>query len=91
MQVSRKAKIAAAALAAIGTLAVTGCNGKIVQPFNDSAVSGNISGPAEIGNMPDGFSNWSEKCDGHGFRVFIAFHGNRGYAAIAAVPDPSCK
>lgn len=69
--------------------ALAGC-GKTAEPFNDAPVSGENTGPAEKINMPDGFSNVSTKCD-HGNRIYVAFHGDSAYAAIAVVAaDPSC-
>lgn len=85
--------IAAAAAVSAAALLATGCSGlaSITEPFNDAGVAGNINNPAYVGNMPNGFSNWAEKCDPHGFRVFVAFHGNDNRAAIAVVPDKTCK
>jgi hypothetical protein len=72
------------------TLFLSGC-GKAAEPFNDAPVSGENTGAAEKINMPDGFSNVATKCD-HGNRIYVAFHGDSAYAAIAVVPnDPSCE
>ena len=71
------------------TLTLSGC-GKLVEPYNDANVSGQNRGAAEVVNMPDGFSNVATKCD-HGNRIYVAYHGNSAYAAIAVVPsDPTC-
>lgn len=69
----------------------TACGGKAVEPFNDAPVGVQNKAPADGINFPDGFSNVSTKCD-HGNRVYVAFHGNSAYAAIAVVAgDPTCK
>lgn len=80
-----KASIAGAGLLAI---ALTGC--KAAEPYNDSAVNSHLNGTAQAANMPDGFSNWSDKCDNHGNRVFTIFHGDSGYGSISVTRDPSC-
>jgi hypothetical protein len=83
--------IAAAGIAA-GALLMTGCMDKYTEPFKDAPRSGHDNGsPADVIRMPDGFSNASTKCD-HGNRLYIAYHGDNRYAAIAVVPqDPTCK
>lgn len=79
-------------LAAVGLLlavvTLTGC--KQTEQYQDAPVGARNDGPADVYNMPDGFSNWAEKCDNHGFRVFVAFHNDGSYAAITALPDPTC-
>ena len=68
---------------------LAGC-GKFVEPYNDAPVNGQNKGAAEVVNMPDGFSNVATKCD-HGNRIYVAYHGDSAYAAIAVVPnDPTC-
>jgi len=81
---------AVAATAAIGLLA--GCGAKYTEPFKDAPRSGNDNGsPADLIRMPDGFSNAATKCD-IGNRIYLAYHGDNAYAAIAVVPgDPTCK
>lgn len=82
--------------AALGILAalvltLTACNDKYNEPFRDAPRGANINGPADVGTMPDGFSNWAAKCDGPN-RVYTAYHGDHAYGAIAVVPnDPRCK
>lgn len=64
---------------------------------NDAAqVAAEQHGPAEVGAMPDGFSNWATSCN-HGNRVYTIYRTwNREtaspmYGAIAVVPaDPTC-
>ena len=83
------ATVAGLSIAAV--LATVSCSGKTVEPFNDAPVGVQNKGPADGINFPDGFSNVSTKCD-HGNRVYIAFHGDGAYAAIAVVArDPTCK
>lgn len=48
--------------------------------------------PAEIGSMPDGFSNYATKCD-HGNRVYTLYHGTEtgtGRAGFVVPQDPTC-
>jgi hypothetical protein len=79
----------AAAVLALSLTAV-GC-AKYTEPFKDAPRSGVDNGkPADVIRFPDGFSNASTKCD-HGNRLYVAYHGNSGYAAIAVVPnDATC-
>jgi hypothetical protein len=87
-----KAKAVSAALVALaiaGLFLVTGC-AKFLEPYNDAPVSGKIGGAAEVGSMPDGFSNFAEKCDTHGNRVFVVYHGDKGYGSVFALKDPTC-
>ncbi|MFC7550048.1 hypothetical protein [Plantactinospora sp. GCM10030261] len=81
----------AVSLAIAVTLIVAGCS-KITEPFNDAPRSNTTnSTPADVITFPDGFSNASTKCD-HGNRLYVAYHGDSPYAAIAVVPnDPSCR
>ena len=41
--------------------------------------------------MPDGFNNFAEKCDDHGNRVFVIFHGDGTYGSVFAMKDPTCR
>lgn len=79
---------AAGAAAAIALLA--GCSQKAAEPFRDAPVSGHQSSPAEVIEMPDGFSNVADKCDGHGHRVYVLFHSDGSYGSVTAVSDPGC-
>ena len=80
------------AVLALGVVMLSGCGfSKIVEPYNDAPVSGQIHGSAEVGSMPDGFNNFAEKCDNHGNRVFVIFHGDKGYGSVFAMKDPTCK
>jgi hypothetical protein len=87
--VNRKA-MAAIALTAAATLTLAGCSQKMQEPFRDAPVSGHQSAPAEVIEMPDGFSNVADKCDGHGHRVYVVFHGDSAYGAVTAISDPTC-
>lgn len=87
---SRKAAAAGLLLAAAFSVAACGSTTKAAQPGNDAPASGNDKSPAEIHAMPDGFPNFADKCDGHGHRVYTAFHGDSTAAAIAVITDPSC-
>jgi hypothetical protein len=61
------------------------------QQGNDAShVKGN-HGPAEIGYMPDGFSNYATKCDRAGVRVYVIYHTSSHNGAIAVIPDTTCK
>lgn len=75
----------------VGTAIATGCSAKYAEPFKDAPRSTVDNGqPADLIRMPDGFSNAATKCD-HGNRVYVAYHGDAGYAAIFVVPqDPTC-
>jgi hypothetical protein len=81
-----------AALAVISLVFLAGCGSKAVEPFKDAPGSSVVNqAPADKVLMPDGFSNVTTKCD-HGNRIYVAFHGDSAYAAIAVVPqDPTCK
>lgn len=91
MKTSRKIALWLLPVATFGVIAV-GCGAKATEPFKDAPRSQNDNGePADLIRMPDGFSNAATKCD-HGNRVYIVFHGNKTYGAIAVVPqDPTCK
>ena len=89
MKASKKAAIAAL-IAAV--LAAAGGCAKNTEPFKDAPRSTVDNGqPADLIRFPDGFSNAATKCD-HGNRIYVAYHGDSPYAAIAVVPaDPTCK
>jgi PBP1b-binding outer membrane lipoprotein LpoB len=91
---THKKIIALLAGGALTLTALAGCGGmqKVTEPYNDAPRSNVQNGnAADIATFPDGFSNISTKCD-HGNRVYVAFHGDSAYAAIAVVPqDPTCR
>lgn len=84
-----KKLIAGIAIVASG-LGLTGCSQKYQEPYRDSHVSTHVNNPAEIHSNADGFSNYSEQCDGHGFRVFVLYHQDSPYGSISTQPDPKC-
>ncbi len=86
----RKAIVIGAALIALVGGSAAGCNG-FTEPFKDAPRSGVDNGqPADLIRFPDGFSNAATKCD-HGNRIYVAYHGENPYAAIAVVAnDPTC-
>jgi hypothetical protein len=74
----------------LALLALAGC-AKTLEPFQDAPRGSTNSQPADIITNPDGFSNVAAKCDGPN-RVYVAFHGESAYGAIAVVPnDPRCR
>lgn len=77
----------ALAAALIGAVAVlTGGCAKMTEQFNDAERSGATNEtPADVVAFPDGFSNVAVKCH-EGDRVYVAFHGDSPYAALAVVP-----
>jgi hypothetical protein len=76
---------------AVTCLALAGCSQKAQEPFRDAPTAGQNSSPADTFTMPDGFSNGATKCD-HGNRIYVVFHGDSYYGAIAVVPgDPTCR
>lgn len=84
-------KVVAAAGVAVATALTLSSCGKVMEPFNDAAVSGQNKGPAEVINFPDGFSNVAAKCDGT-TRVYVIFHADSAYGSVAAVANsPECS
>lgn len=81
----------AAAGATACALTLAGCGNKATQYWNDSPRSPKVNdAPAQVIAMPDGFNNAATKCD-NGNRLYVSFHGDSSYAAIAVVPhDPTC-
>lgn len=75
----------------IGALSACGVS-KAAEPFHDAKRSGvTNSDSADVIEFPDGFSNWSTKCD-HGNRIYSAFHGDNSYAGGFVAPkDPTCS
>jgi hypothetical protein len=82
--------LSAVAVSLVAALTLTGC--KAMEPYQDAPVQGRDTSPAEVYDMPDGFSNFAEKCDKHGNRIVVIFHGDGSYAGVTAIPnDPTCK
>ncbi|MFC0108290.1 hypothetical protein [Kibdelosporangium aridum] len=75
-------------------LTTTACDwgDKVTEPFRDASRSGvTNSDPADVIEMPNGFTNMATKCD-HGNRLYIGYHGDAPYGAVAVVPaDPTCQ
>lgn len=86
---NRKHALGAAVAAAV-VLTGAGCS-KYTEQFKDAPKSKvRNDSPADVFNMPDGFSNGASKCD-HGNRVYVLFHEDKAYGGIAVVPqDPTC-
>ena len=62
---NKVSKIVAGTLSTAAIVVSSAGCGKFTEPFKDAPVSGHNGEPAEIMEMPDGFNNVSEKCDGH--------------------------
>lgn len=84
--------LAVAAAALVGGVALVGCGTqKISEPFRDAPRGATNSAPADVIEMPDGFSNAATKCD-HGNRIYVIFKQDSAYGAVSVVPqDPTCK
>ena len=82
--------IAAALVLLAVALGIGACTQKQQEQFRDAPTAGHDKAAVELYDNADGFSNWSEKCDGHGNRVFVAFHGDSSYGAITAIKDSTC-
>ena len=79
-----------AGVAIVLLLVVLSSCAKANEPFKDAPTSGRNDSPAQIIEMPDGFSNLAGKCDGQNY-VYVVFHGDNKYGSIAVVPnDPRC-
>lgn len=83
-----------AAILGAGVIAATtvGCGQKATEPFRDAPRSGSVNqNPADLIEMPDGFSNLATKCD-NGNRIYVVFHGDGSYGSTSVVPaDPTCR
>jgi hypothetical protein len=91
MKINGKKIAVTAAGVAAGVLMLTGCNDKLKEPFKDAGVSQRNDRPADVGSMPDGFSNYATKCDRPGIRIYVIFHSDFKYGSITAIADPTCK
>ncbi|MFF0139733.1 hypothetical protein ACFYRN_25175 [Streptomyces sp. NPDC005227] len=90
-----RTRAALAAIALLAALSLTGCDwgdNKTSEPFKDASRSHvNNGSPMDVVRGSDGFSNVGTKCD-HGNRLYVAYHGDSAYAAIAVVgQDPTCQ
>lgn len=75
--------------APVAVLSLGACSQKAVEPFRDAPTAGHDNKPAQIIEMPDGFSNLATKCV-NGMRYTVAYHGDHSYGAINVAPDPTC-
>lgn len=76
----------------LGLSILTGCSEKTKEPFKDAPQEEERnSDPAQVIEMPDGFSNLATKCD-HGNRIYVIYKGddNRGAVSVVA-DDPTCS
>jgi hypothetical protein len=86
----KRGAIAGAATAMLFVFAGAASCDKATEPFKDSPRSGFNNDPANVGSMPDGFNNWSAKCDGPNM-VYTVFHSDSSYGSVAVAPnDPRC-
>jgi hypothetical protein len=74
------------ATAVLGLLAVTGCAEKATEPYKDSGRGATNNSKADVITFPDGFNNVSTKCD-HGNRIYVTYHADSPYGAVAVVPN----
>jgi len=88
--VSRRVRTVSLLLAAAALAA--GCGVKGQTRFQDARRTGVVnSQPADLGTMPDGYSNYATKCD-HGNRVYVLFHEDSAYGGIFVVQnDKTCR
>lgn len=82
--------LAAVAVLLVVAFGAGACSQKQQEQFRDAPTSTRDKSAVELYDNADGYTNWSEKCDKHGNRVFVAFHNDGAYAAIAAIKDPTC-
>jgi hypothetical protein len=75
----------------LAMVALSGCFEKAREPFRDAPTTGGHERhPAQVHEMPDGFSNFASKCDGPNM-VYVVYHGNSSYASLQVVKDdPRC-
>lgn len=68
-------------------LVISGCSvSKQTEPFKDSPRGSTNDGKADTITFPDGFNNVATKCD-HGNRVYVTYHHDAPYGALAVVPN----
>jgi hypothetical protein len=84
--------VLAGVIAALLSIVLVSACGESTQ---DSGVSNRDTGPADLINMPDGYSNVAHKCDGPNM-VYVIYHGNfaggpEAYGSLSVVAnDPRC-
>jgi len=69
----------------------TGGDSKYSQHNNDAPTAKGNHDKADVGYMPDGFSNYATKCDRSGIRVYVLFHEDGAFGSISTIADPACK
>ena len=75
------------ALVVILIVAIAACGESEREPFRDAPQSDiRNDDPAEIIEMPDGFSNLATKCD-NGNRIYVIFKGDANRGSVAVVKD----
>lgn len=89
MKLNSKKTLIGVGIAGTGIIFLTGCGfQKYTEPFKDAPTSGHDGTPAEVIEMPDGFSNLSTKCVG-GIRYTVIYHGDNKYGSVSVVPGPN--
>jgi hypothetical protein len=90
---NNKQKASLAGLVAIGVILATTASScdSATEPFRDAPRDPNTnSGAARIIEFPDGFSNWSAKCDGPNM-IYSGYHGNDNrISGFGIANDPRC-
>lgn len=82
-----KRRLAAVVTAALLAASLSGCGEKAAEPFHDADRGKQTNdSPADVIEMPDGFNNLATKCD-HGNRVYVTYHADSPYGAVAVVPN----
>ena len=78
-----------AGVALLSATVLTGCSDKTTEQFKDAHINSRNSSGADVGTMPDGFSNFATKCD-HGYRVWVIFKSDNSYGSISTQHDKNC-
>ena len=83
-----KRQLAVGGVAVLATvlLSANSCE-KAAEPFHDAPRGKQTNdSPADVIEMPDGFNNLATKCD-HGNRIYVTYHADSPYGAVAVVPN----
>lgn len=91
MKIKDLARWKLAPFALVGGVVITlALGGASCESRQDAGVSNRDTGPADLINMPDGYSNVAHKCDGPNM-VYVIYHGTSAYGSVAVVAnDPRC-
>ncbi len=74
----------------VGAGVFSACSDKGTEQYRDAPRASSNDEAADVFTMPDGFSNFSAKCDGPN-RVYVIFKNDSAYGSIAVAPnDPRC-